>query len=65
MMQDGAFRRFVNSPIFKQYSNTRADFSMSTVGIFNPMTVLPSDGEAELVPGGGTQLNIRQYIQSL
>ena len=41
MIQDGAFRRFIRSAPFKEFSATRADFSMA--GDLNPMAILPED----------------------
>jgi hypothetical protein len=64
MMQNGAFRRFVNSPAYKEYAKTRADFSMSTAGVFNPMAIIPGV-VTEAESGFARNLDIKDYVKSL
>ena len=66
MMQNGAFRRFIQSEAFRQYSNVRADFSMSTV--FDSLAIVPSisyGSDAESSSTVRRQVDIKQYVHSL
>lgn len=61
MMQNGAFQRFLHSQAFKEYAQTRGDFSMSMSSAIVPI----QDRDDGLGLTQTTSLNIKDYIQSL
>lgn len=72
MMQNGAFRRFLQSKEFQAYYNTTADFSMPTTetAMFSSLSIVPVADEEHTASKiasarNGQPFDVADYIRSL